>query len=366
MLISDTFKKAYIALPNFIATGNIGTAAATVDVCSAFTVNQTTVGITLFLPFPTNAVYSDIVHVANVGGVSFLFGGKTLLQGEYGVAMWIGTDWQYSVSATTPPLAADFWRSGAGAVDLPDGATDLTENIRRNGFVGLNVDPVSALDIDGVEINRNNGSFGNFSSVNFATALMDARSTFLFNQTTSGITGPIANPTNLTSGRRATFINSGTAGLGLNGTCIPPKSTVTFVFNGTNWIPENVHNLLTSFGNLVSGSFATNQVDSALGFVIAQTTAGVTFPLGNPTDVSPGRRITFANSGTVSYTIGTFTVQPSTFIDLIWSGTAWLKDSPTPTLNNYATNSAAVADATLLTGNLYTVTVGGFKQVFQK
>ncbi len=55
-----------------------------------------------------------------------------------------------TITATPPaPTNFDFWRSGAGATTLPDGTNDLTENIRRNGSVGLNIDPTSALHVQG-------------------------------------------------------------------------------------------------------------------------------------------------------------------------------------------------------------------------
>lgn len=55
-----------------------------------------------------------------------------------------------TITATpTAPTNFDFWRSGAGATTLPDGTNDLTENIRRNGSVGLNIDPTSTLHVQG-------------------------------------------------------------------------------------------------------------------------------------------------------------------------------------------------------------------------
>jgi hypothetical protein len=52
-------------------------------------------------------------------------------------------------SAALAVPAQSFWRSGAGATTLPDGTNDVTEAIRRNGSVGINVDPASTLDVAG-------------------------------------------------------------------------------------------------------------------------------------------------------------------------------------------------------------------------
>ena len=63
---------------------------------------------------------------------------------------------------------ADFWRSGAGAITLPNGTTDLTESIRRNGLVGLNIDPVQTLDVNG------GGYFGTIVSLAIRNASLVA------------------------------------------------------------------------------------------------------------------------------------------------------------------------------------------------
>jgi hypothetical protein len=52
-------------------------------------------------------------------------------------------------SAAVAVPSQSFWRSGAGATTLPNGTNDVTETIRRNGSVGINVDAVSTLDVAG-------------------------------------------------------------------------------------------------------------------------------------------------------------------------------------------------------------------------
>lgn len=48
--------------------------------------------------------------------------------------------------ATITTVQNDFWRSSAGAT-LPDGTTDTTESIRRNGNTGINIAPLAPLHV---------------------------------------------------------------------------------------------------------------------------------------------------------------------------------------------------------------------------
>lgn len=61
----------------------------------------------------------------------------------------VGYDAAGNVVSQVVALPQDFWRSAAGGTTLPDGTGDVTENIRRNGAIGLNVDPLTTSDIAG-------------------------------------------------------------------------------------------------------------------------------------------------------------------------------------------------------------------------
>ncbi len=54
------------------------------------------------------------------------------------------SDW---MDNAPPPPGADFWRSAPGGTNLPDSSADTTENIRRDGKVGINMDPTHGLSI---------------------------------------------------------------------------------------------------------------------------------------------------------------------------------------------------------------------------
>jgi hypothetical protein len=78
--------------------GNIGTAAATVDIKTTFNVNQTTAGQTLTLPNPTDTTSGRIVYINNVGSASFTMYGSVIASGKSNAFIWNGTAWVTSVS----------------------------------------------------------------------------------------------------------------------------------------------------------------------------------------------------------------------------------------------------------------------------
>lgn len=67
MNIANVFRVESIALSNFLVNGAIGTAATTVDVASSFTVNQTTLGVAVTIPAPSNTRIGQIAIINNTG-----------------------------------------------------------------------------------------------------------------------------------------------------------------------------------------------------------------------------------------------------------------------------------------------------------
>lgn len=62
------------ALSNYTTGGSLGTAAATVDIYTSISVNQTTANQSLTVPTPTaNTTYGRLVYISNVGTTSFSF-----------------------------------------------------------------------------------------------------------------------------------------------------------------------------------------------------------------------------------------------------------------------------------------------------
>ena len=93
--INDNFKTATIALPNFTANGALGTAITTVDIASTFVITQTTAGINLTLPNPTDATPGDRLIVINstTSTNSIAIVGVRLSIGEQAMFTWSGTAW---------------------------------------------------------------------------------------------------------------------------------------------------------------------------------------------------------------------------------------------------------------------------------
>lgn len=78
MINTSKFVNQGIDLADFAANGAIGTAAATVDVSSSFTIAQTTASIVLTIPAPTVTTNNQVIWVANVGTVAVTVGGVSL------------------------------------------------------------------------------------------------------------------------------------------------------------------------------------------------------------------------------------------------------------------------------------------------
>ncbi len=88
-----------LAVSNLTSGGAIGAAADTVDLYSAFQINQTTSGQTITLPTPTNND-KKIIVVSNVGTVPFTFYNRLLVIGRSISIAWDGTAWSIIYTPT--------------------------------------------------------------------------------------------------------------------------------------------------------------------------------------------------------------------------------------------------------------------------
>ena len=105
------------------ASGNIGTAAATVDTATPFNVTATAASLALTLPTPTTATAGRLVYVSNVGSNSFTMYGQPVPAGVTQPFIWNGTAWTTTASMgsqyiqnTTAPQTADFNITGNGVI----------------------------------------------------------------------------------------------------------------------------------------------------------------------------------------------------------------------------------------------------------
>jgi len=80
---------AAIAIADIAAGGNIGTAAATVDIGTMFVVTQTTAAQVLTLPTPTVTTFPRMVTVTSEGAESFTIYGDVLATGDAGIYVYV-------------------------------------------------------------------------------------------------------------------------------------------------------------------------------------------------------------------------------------------------------------------------------------
>lgn len=282
-----------------------------------------------------------------------------------------------------PLPADDFWRDPANL--RPDGTNDVTENINRQGDVGIGQTDATVvaakLDVNGAQILRTvsvanvpvNGAVGT------AGATTDVSSHLILNQTTANIVATLPPPTNAQAGRLLLVENQGAASINVNGQDIATDKGVLFAWNGTEWIPYGSATVPADFfrsgtgttlpdgttdhtesithnGNVgiglvdpttlaarldVSGAvvlrpvslanFAANAavgtaaatVDITSTLVLAQTTANITLTIPNPTNTQAGRLLTVANNGTTTTTVAGVPIPAGSAASYIWDGNSW-------------------------------------------
>lgn len=114
-----------------LATGVIGTAAATVDIISDIGIAQTAANALFTLPAPTDTSNGRSVSVANSGTAPFTINGINVGVGNFSTFEWHNGTWRTHVGLA----GSDFWRSGSINGILPDGVTDTQDAIFHNGQV---------------------------------------------------------------------------------------------------------------------------------------------------------------------------------------------------------------------------------------
>jgi hypothetical protein len=100
MQIFDQYRLGTIALGNFATGGVIGTAAATVNISSAISINQTTAGQVLTLPIPTDTTHSLFLAVSNVGTAPFVIEGAALNANSSVTFVFTGSTWRATGSGS--------------------------------------------------------------------------------------------------------------------------------------------------------------------------------------------------------------------------------------------------------------------------
>lgn len=314
-----------------------------VDGFSLLNVQQSTAGQVITISPPTVITKSRSLYIASIGTSSFKIGNNNIAPGTVSHYVWIvGTGWEL----IGPPSL-----NSVSPVALP--------NFTANGTIGT------------------------------AAATVDVSATFTVAQTTLGIAVTIPTPTTLTVGSAINILNIGTANISINGNPATPKSTIYFVWNGTDWVadapslqlssPDNTKTITISnvaiglngpvnYGSANLGNLPTNgplvtatSVDLASLLLVTQTSVGTLTTLPNPTVLTPGRTLAVANTAaaTTSISVNGVAVFPGKQINFVWDGAAWASPPSTAatasaavTILNKATNYI-LSPADISTGSVY-------------
>lgn len=99
MEFAENIKLTPITLANFTANGSIGTAPTTVDLSSYIKLNQTTAGISVTIPTPTDAVLGTVLYITNIGTQSININTIPLASTDTITFIYTGTAWKQDGSS---------------------------------------------------------------------------------------------------------------------------------------------------------------------------------------------------------------------------------------------------------------------------
>ncbi|MTK54135.1 hypothetical protein [Paludibacter sp.] len=232
------------ALSNF-TTNTTLTAFTTVDAFSGAVITQTTPGISLTLPSPTNSTAGRIFQVSNnntstqiitVGGVIIAPGSSTLFR-------WDGGAWNSLTAATVTSATNDWHLTGNSGISTPAipttyGTTSLGVTENWLGTKDANDFVVGTQNIERLRV-KSDGSIG------IGTATTAANTLFTINPTTNNFRNGISMTlTGASSSATGISINSSTSNV--NGLLVTNSSgATTSAFYGLGSVLSNT--------NIVSG-----------------------------------------------------------------------------------------------------------------
>ena len=184
------------------------------------------------------------INVTSLGGAIETVAGASanpfvISQNTYRGASWQSDSGNWQLISLIPgnaPVANDFWRSGVGAVALPDGTNDTTENIRRNGSIGINIDPISSIDTFGSEGLTITNTLGSTYTATIIDRNIVLNATSLQTVTlppASTVARRIHTLVNNTSVEKLVSSYKSLTGSFL--TLIPANGSITLQSDGTNW-----------------------------------------------------------------------------------------------------------------------------------
>jgi len=149
-----------LAISNLASGGNIGTAAITVDIYTAFTINQTTASQTITIPSPTSSAAGRIIYISNIGSAAFTLLGTTINPSATATLVWNGSAWTFGgadgssiLNQSTSAQSANFYiRSAANnkVAAIIEGANGQTVDlVDINTYNGTSSSTVTSFDSNG-------------------------------------------------------------------------------------------------------------------------------------------------------------------------------------------------------------------------
>jgi len=123
-------------------------AAASVDVYTAISINQTTAGQTITLPSPTVTTAGRVLYISNIGSTSFIIGGTTISTGTTVTLIWNGTTWSFAGAGGSgvSSVGAISGTSNANGATITGTTLNLTAADGTNGGVVTNTTQTFAGD----------------------------------------------------------------------------------------------------------------------------------------------------------------------------------------------------------------------------
>ena len=336
-----------------LAAGALGTAAATVDIYTGFSIAPTASGRTYTIPTPTaSTAYGRTIYISNIASASnsFILLGTTMNPGATATLVWAntsgGASWQFAgadgngiLNQNTADQTADFRISGTGRANtsfvapafdsISGGAGTLTLGAANASAITLgNTSSATVLRLQGgstggIQLGsgagqgylQNNGSTINTTlalgdlaagSIGANTATVDIYTSFSIAPTASGRTYTIPTPTASTNYGRLIYVSniaaSGNSFI-IGGATINPGATATLVWSntsgGASWqfAGADAGNLQSAYNNSLAGTTPDILVNS--------TKLGVTIQNANTSGLAAGAELFGVRSAVSGDTLAT-------------------------------------------------------------
>ncbi|MGB4759263.1 MAG: hypothetical protein WBP26_04330 [Candidatus Saccharimonadales bacterium] len=285
-----------LALGNFSSGGSIGSAATTVDIYTAISINQTTASQTLTIPTPTaSTAYGRTLLISNIGSANFTLLGSLLKTGSSAWLVWSnttgGATWQYAgadgssiLNQNSTTQTANFSINGTGtASTLTAGSFTSTSNLILQAASGndITVSPGAAGNGSGtlnLAVNAAALNIGNGSN-NVRTIAIGNTSGSQAQTVTIGNSAGTASTTTIQgSGGILLSTNSSSAGVVARSTT---NSTTAFVIQNTSsqslFLVDTTNSLIT----IGSGVTTTFRVGDAVNNTSYDSSTGASTLNGN-------------------------------------------------------------------------------------